>query len=189
MTEQWKPIAGDEGFYEISSLGRVRSLPRIDSIGRFRKGRMKATPIDRTSTGYRFVRLCRDGIAKKLAVHVLVLEAFVGPRPSAAMEACHEDGDRANPVLGNLRWDTAKGNAADRRRHGTDMTGEKSPLAVLTNEMVRQILDSQLSSLRLAPLLGVASSTVRAVRLGQNWSRLTGRGARAATPTPWNENA
>ncbi|WP_448677289.1 NUMOD4 motif-containing HNH endonuclease [Delftia acidovorans] len=184
MTEQWKPIAGYEGFYEISTLGRVRSLPRIDSIGRARKGRMKATPIDRTSTGYRFARLSKDGIAKKLVVHVLVLETFVGPRPSPAMEACHGDGDRANPVLSNLRWDTAKGNAADKRRHGTNMEGEKAPVAVLTNAMVRQILDSQLSSLKLAPLLGVASSTVRAVRLGQNWSHLTGRGARAAaTPT------
>ncbi|MDR3018665.1 NUMOD4 motif-containing HNH endonuclease [Delftia acidovorans] len=189
MTEQWKPIAGYEGFYEISTLGRVRSLPRIDSIGRARKGRMKATPIDRTSAGYRFVGLCRDGVARKLDVHVLVLEAFVGPRPSPDMEACHEDGDRANPALSNLRWDTAKGNAADRRRHGTDMAGEKSPLAVLTNEMVRQILDSQLSSLKLAPLLGVASSTVRAVRLGQNWSHLTGRGARAAATPLWSENA
>jgi len=72
MTEQWMPIAGYEGFYEISTLGRVRSLPRVDSIGRARTGRMKATPIDRTSTGYRFVRLSKNGIAKKLVVHVLL---------------------------------------------------------------------------------------------------------------------
>lgn len=175
MTEEWKPIVGYEGFYEISSLGRVRSLDRIDSMGRVRNGRIKATPIDKTSTGYRFVRLCKGGIAKKVDVHVLVLEAFVGPRPCPSMEACHGDGNRANPVLSNLRWDTPSGNAGDRWKHGTANAGEQSPKAVLNNDLVRTILESPLSSLKLAPLLGVASSTVRAVRLGQNWSHITGR--------------
>lgn len=177
MTEEWKPIAGYEGFYEISNLGRVRSLNRVDSIGRTRKGRMKATPIDKTSTGYRFVGLCKEGVAKKVDVHVLVLEAFVGPRPSPSMEACHGDGNRANPVLSNLRWDTPKGNASDRWKHGTSNAGEQSPKAVLTNTLVQTILESPLSSLKLAPLLGVASSTVRAVRIGQNWRHITGRAA------------
>ena len=89
MTEKWNAIAGYEGFYEVSNMGRVRSLDRIDGIGRARKGRLKATPIDKTSTGYRFVGLCKDGIAKKLNVHVLVLEAFKGKRPSPEFEACH----------------------------------------------------------------------------------------------------
>lgn len=91
------------------------------------------------------------------------------------MEACHGDGNRANPVLSNLRWDTQSGNAGDRWKHGTANAGEQSPKAVLNNDLVRTILESPLSSLKLAPLLGVASSTVRAVRLGQNWSHITGR--------------
>lgn len=176
MTEKWKAIAGYEGFYEVSNMGRVRSLDRIDGIGRARKGRLKATPIDKTSTGYRFVSLCKDGIAKKLNVHVLVLEAFKGKRPSPEFEACHEDGDRSNPILSNLRWDTPKGNAKDRWRHGTAKAGEASPNSVITAELVEQILVSPASSIKLAATLGIASSTVRAVRIGQNWSHLTGRG-------------
>jgi len=179
VNEEWKAISGYEGVYEVSSFGRVRSLDRIDSIGRVRNGRMKATPVDKKSTGYRFVRLCNGGIAKKLDVHVLVLEAFVGPRPSPAMEACHGDGDRSNPVLSNLRWDTPSGNAKDRWKHGTANAGSQSPKAVLTDDLVQTILASPLSSLRLAPLLGVASSTVRAVRIGQNWSHITGRASAA----------
>lgn len=82
MTEEWKPIVGYEGFYEISSLGRVRSLDRIDSMGRVRNGRIKATPIDKTSTGYRFVRLCKGGIAKKVDVQCLCWKHLLDRAPA-----------------------------------------------------------------------------------------------------------
>ena len=177
MTEKWKEIAGYEGFYEVSNFGKVRSIDRVDVIGRKHKAKLMATPIDAKSTGYRYVRLSKHGVAKKLNVHVLVLEAFEGPRPSPEMEACHEDGNRANPALTNLRWDTAKGNAKDRWKHGTVAAGEKSPKSVITEKVVEHILLSPLSSIKLAANLGISSSTVRAVRNGQNWSHITGREA------------
>lgn len=172
LIEEWKTIAGYETFYEVSSLGRVRSLDRYDSINRFRPGRLRATPIDRTSTGYRYVSLSRNGTTKKLNVHVLVLEAFVGQRPSPAHEACHEDGDRSNSALSNLRWDTAQGNQLDKWAHGTMAAGSKNGKAVFSEEVVGWIKESRQSSLALAPVLGVASSSIRAVRTGQNWGHL-----------------
>lgn len=50
-------------------------------------------------------------------VHRLVLEAFVGPCPSGC-EGCHYDGNPANNIVSNLRWDTTKNNCLDKRRHG-----------------------------------------------------------------------
>lgn len=172
MQEIWLPVVGYEGLYEVSNMGRVKSMGRTTRTGQVFPPRMLVCSIDRGGAGYRFTRLSLDGVVKKVNVHVLVLEAFVGPRPSPGHEACHDDGDKTNAALSNLRWDTATSNQADRWRHGTEGAGEKSPVAILSEEVVRWIRESPQSSLKLAPLLGVASSTIRAVRLRTNWGHI-----------------
>ncbi len=68
---------------------------------------------------------CGNSRRKRNAkVHILVLEAFVGPRP-LGLEGCHDDGDPANNRLTNLRWDTPSSNAVDRVRHGHHHEAEK----------------------------------------------------------------
>lgn len=172
MVEVWRPVVGYEGFYEVSNLGRVRSLDHSDALGRFRPGRIRGTPVDVAGAGYRYVSLSRHGEVAKANVHVLVMEAFIGPRPTPGHECCHGDGDRTNAALDNLRWDTAVANHADRWKHGTECAGEKSPSAILNDEVVRWIRESPQSSLKLAPVLGVASSTIRAIRLRTNWRHI-----------------
>jgi len=169
--EQWRPVCGYEGKYDVSNFGDVRSLSRTrNARGRVYKvrGRTLKRIIDST-TKYFVVNLSNGPIVKKLGVHTLVLEAFVGPRPEGKW-GLHNDGDRQNPRLDNLRWGTPAENSADMLTHGTAMTGARSPLAVLTPEIVGWIRESRQSSLALAPVLGVASSTIRAVRLRQNWA-------------------
>ena len=126
--------------------------------------------IDSKGAGYRCVGLSMHGKSKKFTVHTLVLEAFVGPRPTADHEGCHEDGRRDNAMLSNLSWGTAVKNWADKWRHGTATAGEQSGGSILTAEEVTWIRESAQSSLALAPVFGVASSTIRAVRLRQNWA-------------------
>lgn len=116
--EQWRPVVGYEGCYEVSDRGRVRTVPRMVAAGR---GAWRHVPqrIRRqavTNAGYNIVTLSRSQLTTKL-VHTLVLEAFVGPRP-VGMEACHYDGDKTNNILTNLRWDTKKANEADAVRVG-----------------------------------------------------------------------
>lgn len=61
------------------------------------------------------VTLCKEGkVYGPRAVHLYVLETFVGPRPEG-MQACHGDGDPANNRLSNLRWDTCSNNNLDKR--------------------------------------------------------------------------
>ena len=172
--ERWADVVGYEGLYMVSDMGRVLSMPkkcRSRGVGRLhaRPAKMLACPIDVAGAGYRFVGLSRDSRVKKQNVHVLVLEAFVGPRPGRNYDACHEDGDRTNAKLSNLRWDTKKGNQADALRHGTRLFGERAPKAKISEDLARWIRESPQSSLQLAPILGVASSTIRAIRIGQNW--------------------
>lgn len=173
--EMWRPVAGFEGFYEVSTDGNVRSLDRSAFSARrggVRFGRTLSPFMDPVN-GYLYVNLSMNGKAKKRSVHSMVLEAFVGPCP-LGMEACHGDGRRTNALLSNLRWDTKKKNWDDKRRHGTATIGEKNVRSRLTEDMCRQILKRPESSKVLAREFGVASSTVRAVRIGQNWKHLAG---------------
>jgi hypothetical protein len=141
LPEQWKPVVGFEGLYEVSDHGRVRSLDRIVSRPTgtyFRAGRLMR--ISRQKTGYLGLRLCKNGKSVLILVHHLVLSAFVGPRPTRA-DGCHNDGCKENNRLSNLRWDTRKGNFADKRKHGTQTRGSSHPAARLNETDVERIFD------------------------------------------------
>lgn len=114
--ETWKPVPGYEGKYEVSDLGRVRSLDRRDAIGRPIRGRVLKAGV--SSRGYEHVSLSDGRRALTRAVHTMVLEAFRGPRPPGA-EACHGEGGARDNRLANLRWDSHSENMIDRSRHGT----------------------------------------------------------------------
>lgn len=117
VPETWAPIPSHPG-YEASDLGRIRSVPRTivrgDGVRQRRTGKVLRPSSD--NSGHLYVVLPDRRVHK---VHRLVLEAFIGPAPEG-MEGCHENGDPADNLLGNLRWDTHSSNMFDRRRHGTD---------------------------------------------------------------------
>lgn len=121
MTEQWKPIPGWEGCYEVSDQGRVRSLERKTWCPRgagFWRTVGTKTLSPGLVRGYERVSLQRNGHLENVSVHRLVLLAFIGPCPEG-MEACHNDGDKRNNHLSNLRYDTSSANHLDRNRHGS----------------------------------------------------------------------
>ncbi|WP_164681194.1 NUMOD4 motif-containing HNH endonuclease [Mycobacterium intracellulare] len=134
MDERWLPVVGWEGLYEVSDLGRVRSLDREQPNNRWpgstyvKPGRVlrshKGPPF-----GYHAVSLTRMEAGRQIRnlkrVHVLVLESFVGPRP-AGSASCHCNGDLDNNRLTNLRWDTHSANNLDKRRHRTDHNAAKT---------------------------------------------------------------
>lgn len=117
QAEQWLPVVGWEGLYEVSDFGRVRSISRtVERRGEvYEKPGRVLKPIRRT---YHFgVSLYADGKSTPRPIHRLVLEAFVGPRPEG-MECCHLDDDPTNNRLSNLRWDTHSANQYDQVRNG-----------------------------------------------------------------------
>jgi hypothetical protein len=120
MQERWLPVVGHEGDYEVSDRGRVRSLDRVvqrSSSPQRRRGQMIKRCL---SHGYPVVNLA----GQTRQIHVLMLEAFVGPRPSD-MYGCHNDDVRTNNVLSNLRWGTPTSNSHDKRVHGNEFNASK----------------------------------------------------------------
>lgn len=107
-------------------------------------------------------------------VHKLILEAFVGPCPEGC-ESCHNNGNKFDNRLENLRWDTRSGNQLDRLKHGTGCEGEDHYLTKLTDEIVTQIRKeySEGSTQRqLARKYGVVRGTIAFITQGKTWKHL-----------------
>ena len=123
ILETWLPIPGFENHYEVSDIGRVRSLDRADSLGRRRNGRILKAPMN--SAGRRQVGLCRGGKRRQALVHQLVALAFHG-KPVSGQEVRHLDGDKLNNLATNLAWGTRSENQHDAVRHGVHGMAKKT---------------------------------------------------------------
>ena len=100
--EQWKAIAGYEGLYEVSDLGRVKS---------FWHGKEKILKPGKTHDGYLQVNLYKDGQRKMQLVHRLVAEAFI-QNPQGLETVNHKDEVKTNNTVSNLEWMSMEDNVA-----------------------------------------------------------------------------
>ena len=100
--ETWKAIAGYEGLYQVSNLGRVKSLWY---------GKEKILKPGKNTWGYLLVSLCKDGHTKQTYVHRLVSEAFI-PNPNNLETVNHKDEVKTNNVASNLEWMSREDNVA-----------------------------------------------------------------------------
>ena len=109
MNEIWKDIPEYEGMYQASNLGRVRSLDRLDSIGKRHSGKILSGYLD--GHGYPTFHLWSNGTFKHAKGHHLVMLCFVGPRDEKLV-VDHINADRADNKLQNLRYITQRENSS-----------------------------------------------------------------------------
>jgi hypothetical protein len=154
--ERWAEWPTDTR-YEVSTFGNVRNA----STGSLRK----AVQI---KNGYMTIGRTVSGKNKLTYVHRMVIETFEGPIPRGRV-VCHNNGDRTDNHLHNLRTDTMAGNLFDRRRHGTDTGGVRNVGSALTMEQVEQIRALPGTETLLAEQFGVNRATIGRIRRGQSY--------------------
>ena len=170
--EAWKQVAGYEGQHEVSSLGRVRGVCRIDGRGvvipeRVLNGTSK-------SGGYRIVNLRRGRKDRRMAsVHRLVADAFV-PNPENKPCVNHIDNDPANNHAANLEWCTQRENIEhmDRQGRRSIRYGVRPSHAKLTNaqvEMIRQASASGEPYSKLSAAFAVSKRTIGRIVTGVSY--------------------
>lgn len=148
----WKPWKN----YEVSDTGLVR-----------KNGKLKKPSL--RQDGYLHVGIVEPGLKpRKVFLHRLVLEAFVGPRPEG-MQCRHIDGNPLNNNLSNLCWGTQAENEADKIKHGTHMSGTKIPSSKLNAAQVVEIRRSNLTQRELARIYGVGQAQISRIKRGVHW--------------------
>lgn len=105
--EEWKDIKGYEGLYQVSTMGRVRSLPRKNARGQQLKGRY-LKPLT-TSDGYLCVRPFKGGKGRTILVHRLVAQAFI-PNPDNKPVINHKNEVKTDNRIENIEWATVEYN-------------------------------------------------------------------------------
>ena len=161
-SEEWRSVVGYEGLYEVSSLGRVRSLPREvpavshgKPITRVSPGKMLVPKCGgRKDSNYKIVGLTRHGVTKQFLVHRLVGEAFI-PNPSNLPCINHKDEDASNNDVHNLEWCTYKYNAnygTRKARIGAKNKGKPGLFGEFNPNYGNHISDEIREKMRLAKL-------------------------------------
>lgn len=177
VSEEWRPVVGWEGLYEVSSLGRLRSIARTIVQGSrwggtisYEKRGAVLRP-GRTPGGYRTVNLYDNNRRYCTYVHALVLEAFVGPRPSGS-QVRHLNGVDAGDGLANLAYGTPTENCADKKRHGTQTFGETHGTHRLTEAEVRGIRAAPGFHKDIAARYGICKGHVGDIRARKYWKHV-----------------
>lgn len=112
-TEIWKDIQGYEGIYQVSNLGRVKSLPRYipdNPLGsRSKELILKPDVVTNPTTKYKRVTLSKKGVTQRIFIHRLVASAFI-PNPDNKPYVNHIDNNGENNQVTNLEWVTGSEN-------------------------------------------------------------------------------
>lgn len=138
MNEVWKEIVDYEGLYEVSSLGRVKSIKGILSI-------------QRATNGYMLAPLWKNNIRDTRLVHRLVGMAFI-PNPDLLKEINHLDGNKENNVYWNLEWTTRSKN----QKHSYAVLGRIKP-----PQPFKEGSGHPLSKVVYCPTLGIRFDSAR----------------------------
>jgi len=167
-SEEWRAAPGFD-CYEVSNLGRVRrSKPGGNNFCKV--GRILRLAVEKN--GYVRIGLHGSGGVKRMSVHRLVAEAFIGSAPSPFHEVAHIDGNRHFNAASNLRWATRKENHADKLKHGTAQRGGRNPNSKLTRSKAIAIKRSGKKLADIASEYGLSVGTVVNIRKGHTWSHL-----------------
>lgn len=180
VKEEWRPVVGYFGFYEVSNLGKVRSLDRtcINRLGKVRKLKGITLSPACNGSGYLFVGLRNHAVGKQISVHRLVCRAFNGSS-NGLPNVNHKNGIKSDNRASNLEWCTRSHNIQHALNTGLKPRGTNINTNILSEQEVLDIcrlLDTtDMPYSEIAAKYGVKKDTIGAINLGRNWNWLTNR--------------
>lgn len=178
VNEIWKPVVGYEGLYEISNIGRVKSLEKtVNTFGghTLRRKERFLRPQEFT-TGYYFVILCDNTQRKHCSIHRLVADAFI-PNPEKKPDVNHKDFNRKNNLVENLEWVTKRENIvhAFTKVDRNTARGERNSKAKLKESdaiEIRKLKREGVDTKRLAEIYQLNCSTINRISNGTYWKHV-----------------
>ena len=182
MEEIWKDIQGYEGLYQISSIGRVRSLNRINhfegknQIKKYQCGQLLKGKVLKYKYvhGYTNVTLYTEKHRhKQYQVHRLVAQAFI-PNPNNYPQINHKDGNKLNNCVANLEWVTNQQNREHALKNGLHLCGEKCSWSKLKQKDVDFIRQNKNihSNKELVNMFNVSVGCIKSVLNGSSWKKI-----------------
>ncbi len=130
VEEVWKNIKGYENLYQVSNLGRIKSLARYSAYRNSKRFiNEKIMKLHKSYNGYLRVELCKNNITKKYLVHRLVAYAFLNEHDNN-LEINHKDGNKQNNKIENLEWVSRSENEKHAYKIGLAKNTEKQRIAV-----------------------------------------------------------
>lgn len=173
-TELWMPIPSLNGFYEASTLGRIRSVNRISILGAYLrpiKGKIiKATC--HPKTGYYYISICIDGLIGTRLVHRLIAETWI-PNPENKPHVNHKKGIKTDNRVSELEWVTISENRLHSFKTGLQTArGVKNSQVKLSELDVQQIRESNDRNGVIANQFNISPSTVCDIKSRRSWSHL-----------------
>ena len=164
--EVWKDIPGYEGRYQVSDLGRVRSvnrqIQRVRKNGTVIRSNVRGNVLKPSWSPYAHVNL---GKTETRNVHQLVALAFLGACPPS-LEVLHRDGDRTNNTPDNLVYGTHSENHLDITRHN------KRKLTISAVHEIRRLRESGDSVVSLKTKFNVGETTIRSILSGESYAHV-----------------
>ncbi|GMK40905.1 HNH endonuclease [Paenibacillus sp. CCS19] len=157
QSEEWLPVVGYEELYAVSNLGRVKHLSNSAKC----KERILKPQLQRD--GYLRVTLSKKGQKKRVAIHRLVMIAFI-PNPEDKEQVNHLDGNKLNNKLINLQWVTPKENIAHAFAHGLIKKKSNAISATHLDTGNQQQFESQSEA---SKTLGVSMNNISGVLNGR----------------------
>lgn len=156
--EIWKDIFGYEGIYQVSSLGKVKSLSRKRLVNKKTNSyhlmpeRIMVIKVDKN--GYNHITLCKNGLLKTYWLHRIVLKTFVC-NPQNLPQINHKNGNKSDNRVENLEWCTSKHNYHEAVKLGLRNNGKvrkkyknSRSIAQIDNGKIVKTYESRVSALR-----------------------------------------
>ena len=153
--EVWKDIKGYEGFYQVSNMGRIRSLDH-ETSGKKYKGKILSTNV---TVGYPIVRLSKGENKTSERVHRIVAKTFI-ENPDNLPEVNHLDGNKNNNCVENLEWCSSRENKIHAWVTGLTKKPPTSPMIPVTQIYDGCAIANYISITVAATLLSISSEDI-----------------------------